>query len=172
LILVGSLDPQTPQGLGVWFQNGLGKNAKLVTVPYALHGTLDPSNPCVISIATQFFASQGAGFDSSCLKSIQSPDFDGSEEEAQQISLQAFGTTDLWNNGGLTDVSSNDSQSCQWTNENVKLLIYALVIPFGIVIIGFVAYNMQAASTSGSAARKGYLTVKLVENDESDNVTA
>ena len=39
-LLVGTLDPQTPYGLGPWFADGLGDASSLVTVPYATHGTV------------------------------------------------------------------------------------------------------------------------------------
>jgi hypothetical protein len=40
-VLVGTLDPQTPFGLGKWFVDGLGlEQDALVAVPWAVHGTV------------------------------------------------------------------------------------------------------------------------------------
>jgi hypothetical protein len=46
-LLVGTLDPQTPFGLGKWFVDGLGlPKDSLVAVPWAVHGTVR-CNVCV-----------------------------------------------------------------------------------------------------------------------------
>ena len=97
LILVGTMDPNTEQGLGPWLQNGLGGNATLLTVPYSAHGTVNPSNLCVDSILLEFISSLGQSYDPSCLSSIPQPDWEGTEEATEQLSMSLFGTPDLWN---------------------------------------------------------------------------
>ncbi|KAI9007744.1 Alpha/Beta hydrolase protein [Hyaloraphidium curvatum] len=97
MILAGTLDPNTPQGLGPWFRDGLG-NATLVTVPYAAHGTLEPTALCVGSIAFPFLLSFGAVRPgTACLANITAPDFQGDSQQTKLASRQFFGTTDVWN---------------------------------------------------------------------------
>ena len=52
-VLVGTLDPQTPFGLGPWFVRGLGLSTgdALVAVPYATHGTVGSGDACVLNMA-------------------------------------------------------------------------------------------------------------------------
>lgn len=98
LLLVGTLDPQTENGLGAWFVDGLGANATLTTVPYAAHGTVGPSDPCVLQIATDYLLAFGTRpANTSCLASESAPDFEGSLSSTQEFSLASFGTSDLWN---------------------------------------------------------------------------
>lgn len=98
LVLVGTLDPNTPHGLGPWFVNGLGSNATLVTVPYSAHGTVAYNAPCVNSIAFTFLLAFGASApNTTCLTTIPAPDFDGLTSDVQALSLTYFNTTNLWN---------------------------------------------------------------------------
>jgi pimeloyl-ACP methyl ester carboxylesterase len=110
LITVGTLDANTPQGMGLWLANALGSNARLLTIPYATHGTVSPASPCVTNIALNFLLSFGAisaaGVDSSCLSTLSPPDFDGQLQATQQLSQTFFGTTDLWNAGGPIPTAS------------------------------------------------------------------
>lgn len=97
-ILVGTLDPNTENGLGAWFRDGLGASAQLIEVPYEVHGTFNYYNTCVQGIVLQILSTRGAGpIDESCLAALPPPDFDGKDEATQQMSLTAFGVTDLWN---------------------------------------------------------------------------
>ena len=97
LVLVGTFDPNTEQGLGPWLQNGLGASAQLLVVPYSAHGTVNPDNPCVDSILVQFLSSLGQEYNSSCLLNIPQPDWEGTSNATQQLALSFFGTTNLWN---------------------------------------------------------------------------
>lgn len=97
-VLVGTLDPNTENGLGTWFRDGLGPYAQLIEVPYEVHGTFNYYNACVQGIVLQILATRGAGpIDQSCLALLPPPDFDGVEEATQQMSMTAFGVKDLWN---------------------------------------------------------------------------
>jgi pimeloyl-ACP methyl ester carboxylesterase len=150
LILVGTLDPNTIQGLGLWFHNGLGNTSQLITVPYATHGTANPGAPCVDGIITEFFATLGtAQLDTSCLNDLVPPDFDGSEAQTQSLSQEYFGTTDLWNNGYQKDVNpvpttctddDSSSSNSDWSNSEVNSLIAGLVVPFTLIILGLAGY--------------------------------
>ena len=102
LLMVGTLDPQTPHGLGAWFQRGLGGPTAIrrLTVPWAAHGTVNPLYPCSFGIATAFFKDPGTPVDAGCLARVLAPDFDGAENATQALSRQAFGTPDLWNGAG------------------------------------------------------------------------
>jgi len=97
IILSGTLDPNTPHGLGTWFQMGLGPNATLVTVPYAAHGTVNPDAPCVLALAAEFLGSFGKSLNTSCLNTIPVPDFEGDRPETAALSMHYFDTTALWN---------------------------------------------------------------------------
>ena len=102
LLLVGTLDPQTPHGLGPWYAKGLGQNATLVTVPYAAHGTTNPDDMCVLHMVAEYLVAFGAKpANVTCLKGRRPPDFEGELPATQKISLGAFGTTDLWNTAGF-----------------------------------------------------------------------
>jgi pimeloyl-ACP methyl ester carboxylesterase len=100
LLMVGNLDPQTPHGLGIWFQRGLGGASaiKMLTVPWAAHGTVNPIYPCSFGIASAFFKDPFVPVDTRCLAEVPTPDFDGANSQTQAISASAFGTKDLWNN--------------------------------------------------------------------------
>ena len=101
LMLVGTLDPQTPHGLGRWFAAGLGPNTRLVTVPFAAHGTLNPGDPCVLEMVSDYLTSFGARTaNASCLERRSPPDFEGLTKDVQGTARDAFGTDDLWNVGG------------------------------------------------------------------------
>jgi pimeloyl-ACP methyl ester carboxylesterase len=92
LILVGTYDANTENGLGAWFQEGLGSMATLLNVPYNSHVTFSYDNPCVNNIILDFFESLGTSYDASCLQDIPNPDWDGSSQEVQDYSYQLFGT--------------------------------------------------------------------------------
>jgi pimeloyl-ACP methyl ester carboxylesterase len=102
LLMVGNLDPQTPHGLGIWFQRGLGGASaiKMLTVPFAAHGTVNPIYPCSFGIASAFFKDPTAHVDTRCLAQIPTPDFDGVQNRTKDLALRAFGTVDLWNSAG------------------------------------------------------------------------
>lgn len=142
LVTVGTLDPNTEHGLGPWYTNGLGNTTTFVSVPYATHGILAYDAPCANSIIVSFLNSLGAApLDTSCLADLQAPDFDGSEEDTQQLSLQMFGTTDLWNAGQeqrdtSTTTCSCPDDECDWSTSDVDSLIIGLVVPFSVVILG------------------------------------
>ena len=99
-VLVGTLDPQTPHGLGAWYARGLGPKATLVTVPYAAHGTTNPDDPCVLNMVADFLLAFGeAPMNTTCVAREPAPDFGGAHTGTKQVALQAFGVTDLWNSG-------------------------------------------------------------------------
>eukprot|EP01040_Poterioochromonas_malhamensis_P011488 gene11488-12524_t len=155
LILVGTLDPNTIQGLGFWYKQGLGNSTTLVTVPYAVHGTVNPDATCVNQMAADFINSLGQGsINTTCLNSLQPPDFDGSEASTQSYSLHYFNTTDLWNNGNQRDLppststcptvttsnDDNDNDNDSWSQSDVDKLIVGLVVPFSVITIAMFAY--------------------------------
>jgi pimeloyl-ACP methyl ester carboxylesterase len=87
LLLSRTLDPNTSHAMAHWVWKGLGGNAQLVRVPYAAHGTVNPTAPCVAQIALKFLMSYGlASIDRSCLSQIAPPDFDGTLAATQAIS--------------------------------------------------------------------------------------
>lgn len=70
----------------------------LTPVVSAAHGTLNGVDTCVQGIVSRFLGSVGRDpVDASCLTDEQPPDFDGVLPATQSLSMQAFGTTDLWN---------------------------------------------------------------------------
>lgn len=102
LILVGTLDPNTNQGLGPWFRDGLrggssSSDVSLLVVPYSAHGTLNQDAICVDTITSAFINSLGTNYDSSCLSDLVAPDFEGTQTSSQDLSEDLFGTRDLWN---------------------------------------------------------------------------
>ena len=103
-ILVGTLDPQTPAGLGPWFARGLGLDPAdaVVAVPYACHGTVGSGDQCVLDMAAAYlFAFGQAPMNTTCLADIAAPDFEGTAARStEEISMQYFGTPRLWN--GMT----------------------------------------------------------------------
>ena len=103
-LLTGTLDPQTPNGYAHWFANGLGSSAKVIDIPFEVHGVFNYDNTCVQSIVLQILNTWGKGpLDTACLAFQRPPDFDGSDVSTQQLSVTAFGVADLWNIGGARD---------------------------------------------------------------------
>lgn len=145
LILVGTYDANTENGLGFWLQQGLGNKSILLNVPYNSHVTLAPDAPCVDGIVLQFFASLGTSFDASCLTLISAPDWDGSSTTAQQYSLSIFGTTDLWNDGNTLDTPATDTciestAACDCQELNIVAIVCGIAIPLIIIIVALAAY--------------------------------
>ena len=92
MILVGTYDANTENGLGFWFQQGLGSMATLLNVPYNSHITLSADDPCVDSIVLNFFESLGKSYNTDCLKNFAAPDWDGSSQAVKDYAMQIFGT--------------------------------------------------------------------------------
>ena len=92
LILVGTLDANTENGLGFWFQEGLGNASTLLNVPYNAHVTICQNCYCANSLVLQWFNSLGTSLDSSCLADMPAPDWDGSSQIVQNYSYTLFGT--------------------------------------------------------------------------------
>lgn len=115
VVLVGTLDPNTEHGLGVRFAAGLGRNARLFTIPYQAHGTFNPESPCVLAFVQSWLKSFGTipvdEFEA-CLAATPPPDFDGCTEKSQTLSMQMFGTADLWNMG-------DDAPACNGPHPSV-----------------------------------------------------
>lgn len=128
LIMDATLDSNTFYGNGLFTKNAMGENATLVTVrragaggrcahgrrrrlsrivitplivqvPWAWHGTLDPTQPCAASIIVAFLTAFGADPhpNTTCLQQNPVPDYDGVGAAAKARSLSAFGTENLWN---------------------------------------------------------------------------
>ena len=117
LIMDATLDSNTFYGNGLFTKNAMGENATLVTVrtvhglspimitplflqvPWAWHGTLDPTQPCAASIIVAFITAFGADPhpNTTCLQQNPVPDYDGVGAAAKARSLSAFGTENLWN---------------------------------------------------------------------------
>ena len=145
LVMVGTFDCNTPNGLGVYMSSGLGKNAQLVNVPFASHGLLSAAAmPCTSNMILSFLLGFGSNaVDATCMSEIPFPDFDGSEDATKDTSFMYFGTRDLWNDGGQIDVEKapaggDESGGDEWKNRNVFLL--GLLIPtvvFGGVVTFF-----------------------------------
>lgn len=96
IVMVGTLDPNTPHGNGIWLANGLGDNATLITVPFAAHGTFSPGADCPNSIISRFLLSLGKKPDTTCLSQIPPPDFGGAQNSTIRLSNEFFGTENLW----------------------------------------------------------------------------
>lgn len=96
IVTVGTLDPNTPHGNGAWLVNGLGNHARLITIPFAAHGTLSPGADCANSIISTFLLSLGTETDTSCLQEIVPPDYDGVEDGTRRLATAFFGTDMLW----------------------------------------------------------------------------
>lgn len=111
-ILVGTLDPNTPHGLGVWLQNAYDGKAELITVPYSAHGTVNPSDLCVLNAVTDWLS----GFaqhpmNTTCLAEIPAPDFDGAEASTQAVAKSQFGGTGvLWDTGNASAPTPTPTQ--------------------------------------------------------------
>lgn len=97
MVTVGTLDPNTPHGNGPWLVNGLGKTARLITVPFAAHGTFSLEATCADGIISNFLLSTGTEINTTCLQDIQPPDFDGSQKSTKRLANAFFGTNNLWN---------------------------------------------------------------------------
>lgn len=159
LILVGTYDTNTENGLGLWLRNGFGKHANLVNFPYGCHGLVSPDYPCALDIAFTFFNSSGQSYDASCIASVAAPDWDGNETATQSWSKKNFNTTDLWNNGHLRDVKSASTCECNtetlapsseektYSHNTVKQMITAIVcgitIPLVLIMTGLILYIMM-----------------------------
>lgn len=149
LVVVGTLDANTENGLGPWFRNGLGKHAQLVVVPYASHGTFAYGQDCINSIIMTFLSSLGQDkINRTCLSHIPAPDFDGSSEDSQKFAYENFGTYDLWNNGKKFDNATTSTicsdegsdSDCRWSDREVTAVVCGTVIPLCAIIIVLVAF--------------------------------
>ena len=97
LVLAGTLDPQTPHGLGSWYASKLGRMARRVTVPYAAHGTTNPDDMCVLNMVADYLGAFGKkAANASCLEERNAPDFEGALPDTQATALEWFGTSQLW----------------------------------------------------------------------------
>lgn len=156
LILVGTLDPNTENGLGYYFQSGLGSSATLLSIPYSAHGCISYDTPCVNSIALSFFVSLGQSYNTSCLTTSPDytiPDFDGVLQSTKDLSMQYFGTEFLWNNeedpmthSPTPAPTQNEKSSCNDSSYEVNKLTIALVIPLCLIIValsGVVVYLLM-----------------------------
>ena len=104
-ILVGNLDANTPADQAKWYKDGMGSTVNTIihTVPYGAHGLIDYANTCAVEVFTKVLG-LSSNVDFSCLQTmIPSPDWDGNMQNSHEISLEFFGTTDLWNNGFYYD---------------------------------------------------------------------
>eukprot|EP00762_Andalucia_godoyi_P006031 ANDGO_00105.mRNA.1 hypothetical protein PPTG_15474 len=146
LVMVGTLDPNTPHGLGRWFVDGLGPSATLVTIPFSAHGTVAYNAPCANAIAFSFLFSFGSVMpDMSCLNTIPVPDFDGVTVDIQQMSQLYFGTTNLWNDVPLIPpfskpVSCSSSSGGQEGMSDAKWM--AIVISLGATTAVFAVLSV------------------------------
>lgn len=149
LVVVGTLDANTENGLGPWFRNGLGKHAQLVVVPYASHGTFAYGQDCINGIIMNFLSSLGQDkINRTCLPHIPAPNFDGSTQDSQDFAYDNFGTYDLWNNGKKFDNTSSSStcstpssdNDCTWSDRKVTALVCGTVIPLSAIIVVLLGY--------------------------------
>lgn len=167
LILVGTLDPNTENGLGYYFQKGLGNQATLINIPYATHGSINYNTPCINSIVSSFIQSLGTNYNTNCLiesPDIYPPDFEGKLEITKNLSYQYFGTYSLWNtdiststptisptiNSNNNKNSNNNNNHCDYNTMNINkltviILTILLTIIFGLIItiIYLITLNKQ-----------------------------
>ena len=71
-------------------------------LPFSAHGTVNPTDPCVLNFVTDWLAAFGAqSMNTSCLASIPAPDFSGTGAAALFTAQQQFGAgSSLWNSPG------------------------------------------------------------------------
>jgi len=110
LVAVGTLDPNTPHGLGGWFTAGIRRAntagiqgqpaARLLTVPWAAHGLFAANSPCVNGVLAKYVSSWGGVLDAACLDELPVPDFGGCSAKSAQLAKTWFGSEDMWNQGG------------------------------------------------------------------------
>lgn len=155
LILVGTLDPNTENGLGYYFQKGLGSKSILLNIPYGTHGSINYNTPCINSIVLSFIQSLGTNYNTSCLvhsPDIYPPDFDGVLEITKNLSYHYFGTYSLWNTeiifpptlsptiSSNTKKSSSNENTCNYNSMNINkltviILSILLFLIFGLLLI-------------------------------------
>jgi len=102
LLLNGELDPQTSHA---FFDHAkehyTSSNKHFVSIPYAVHGTsvnspvTGSSIPCGMTIMTNFFIT--GKVDTKCLDSLEKIDFSGTTQATKDLSMQVFGSPNLWN---------------------------------------------------------------------------
>jgi len=101
LLLNGELDPQTSHA---WFVHTkeyyTSPSQHYVSVPYAVHGTV-PNSPvtdspftCGLLILANFFLN--GEVDTNCLDALEKIDFSGNSQTSKQLSVQVFGSPNLW----------------------------------------------------------------------------
>jgi pimeloyl-ACP methyl ester carboxylesterase len=107
LMLTGTTDPQTPpwitQKTGDHFK---GTHQHFVSVPNATHGVMvfstidrpwpEGKEPCGSQLIGQFINDPTGELDTSCIAEVYPLEFDGGSPNNQAISLQFFGTEDMW----------------------------------------------------------------------------
>jgi len=101
LIMTGELDPQSNHA---WFDHAkehyTATYQHFVSVPYAVHGTAFSSpvknSPyaCGLMILAKFFLT--GEVDTTCLSSLEKIDFSGSTQPTKDLSMEMFGTPNLW----------------------------------------------------------------------------
>lgn len=143
-IFVGTIDANTPVGQSQWIRDQYSATAgvSLYIVPYAQHGLVAPDNLCVTDVVTDILGFK-TDVDTSCIETCKPPpDWDGSEEETRDMSLQWFGTRDLWNNGfevDEVDAEEDDDDEVTFSQKQVTNLIIGICVPFSVIIIGLFA---------------------------------
>lgn len=178
------IDPNTPYGLGPWLQQGLGENATLLTVPYAVHGTFNYYDSCVQSIVIEFFSSMGGYWNADCLSTYDAPDFDGSTANTQGLSSYMFGTTDLWNNGELMDdpVSTTactsydeNDDDCKYEERDAEVagITAGCMIAFLVVVVGALQrLGYLASSVHQNVVTKQEVNSPFGSNQDRSTITA
>eukprot|EP00005_Dracoamoeba_jomungandri_P006342 CAMPEP_0174261752 /NCGR_PEP_ID=MMETSP0439-20130205/12040_1 /TAXON_ID=0 /ORGANISM="Stereomyxa ramosa, Strain Chinc5" /LENGTH=529 /DNA_ID=CAMNT_0015346299 /DNA_START=51 /DNA_END=1640 /DNA_ORIENTATION=- len=102
LLLNGELDPQSSHA---WFDHAkehyTNTNQHFVSIPYAVHGTSvnspvsNSSFQCGMTILANFFLT--GEIDTKCLNSLVKIDFSGTTQSTKDLSVEVFGTPNLWN---------------------------------------------------------------------------
>jgi hypothetical protein len=160
-LLTGTLDPQTPNGYAHWFANGLGSSAKVIDIPFEVHGVFNYENTCVQAIVLQILNTWGKGpLDTACLAFQRPPDFDGSDANTQQLSVTAFGVADLWNIGGARDApattctaascpSCSSSDDEDWPSSAVAIVaVFATLFGFTLAFLSWWMITRRTCMTS------------------------
>ena len=106
LLLSGELDPETNQGDSLWAASRFlqASSQGFVSIPYGPHGVLltQASNsevPCGVQIMSSFLEAGEHGFaqvNTTCVRYLLPPDFEGKLNTTQLLSMQYFGTASFW----------------------------------------------------------------------------
>ena len=188
LILSGTFDVNTLNGMALWEKTAWGPNAQFANVPYLSHGLIQGPNTltdCPTQIIADWMINFGKNVNMKCLSEIPAPDFDGYLSATQDQSQIYFGTRDLWNDGHLvwstpasaptttpssaisvcpstvypsTACPASPACDCGWSNGELAGLYAAIIIPLLFIFLAIFGIGLYICMAGKGVVGAGVAT--------------